>query len=67
MQPGDLPIPVPLTPEQQAQKNRTNLIIVAVIFALMALCCLGSRQSQEDIDREFQKTLEWERKRGIYK
>ncbi len=50
---------------KQAKKSQQNLVIVAVLFALMALCCLGTRQSQEDIDREFEDTLRWEREQML--
>ncbi|MBA4121324.1 MAG: hypothetical protein H0X72_02525 [Acidobacteria bacterium] len=82
MQPGDLPKPASQTSEQRSKtkqasrtsaeelQSKTNigcLIAVAILFALMAFCCVASKQSPEDVDREFQKTLEWERKRGDYR
>jgi hypothetical protein len=67
MKPGDLPRPVPVSPALQSNVNKGCLIAVAILFALMAFCCVASKQSPEDVDREFQKTLEWERKRGDYR
>jgi hypothetical protein len=82
MKPDDLPNSTSQTSEQrsktkQAKKtsaeelqSKTNigcLIAIAILFVVLAFCCVASKQSPEDVDREFQKTLEWERKRGIYK
>jgi uncharacterized membrane protein YvbJ len=53
--------------EMQSKVNIGCLIAVAILFVVLAFCCVASKQSPEDVDREFQKTLEWERKRGIYK
>ncbi len=82
MKSGDLPNPTSQTSEQRSKTKRTSktsaeelqsktnigcLIAVAILFAVLAFCCVASKQSPEDVDREFQKTLEWEHKRGIYK
>jgi hypothetical protein len=82
MQPSDLPNPASQTSElrsetRQAKKdsqeelqskvNMGCLAAIAILFVVLAFCCVASKQSPEDVDREFQKTLEWERKRGIYK
>jgi hypothetical protein len=82
MKPSDLPNPATQTSGQRSKtkqatktsaeelQSKTNigcLIAVAILFAVLAFCCVASKQSPEDVDREFQKTLEWEHKRGIYK
>jgi hypothetical protein len=53
--------------ELQSKVNVGCLIAVAILFVVLAFCCVASKQSPEDVDREFQKTLEWERKRGDYR
>ncbi len=79
MKPSDSPNPASQTSGQRLKtkkasaeelQSKTNigcLIAIAILFAVLAFCCVASKQSPEDVDREFQKTLEWEHKRGDYR
>ena len=68
IQPGDLKSaePTPEEIEERSRRSQRNLVIVVVLLALMTLLCVNANR-KENIDREFQRTLEWERQRGIYR
>lgn len=53
------------SPQQIKFENIVGFGIVGIIFIVMMLCCFGSKRIDEDeVNREFNKTRDWEIKRG---
>lgn len=51
----------------QTYGSNTGLVAVTIIMVLLTLFVSFNRYDKATLDREFQKTLEWERQRGTYR